>query len=182
MIALDHPWLAVGQRLAFRALLEAWAKPGTVTDLGGWSGGARAHLAILAGLCDAATTLHDAHGLLSDGDRSRLGARAAAGDDAAFVLADGTRDPARLVPSRGTLLAPERGATLVLDCAAVGEGPAQRLTGPGIESVAELRVLGIDPRWWSARPTWCAFPLGVDLILCDARRIACIPRSIAMEI
>lgn len=182
MIALDHPWVAVGQRRVFRVLLDAWARPGTVADLGEWSGGARARLAVLAGLCDAATTLHDTHGMLSDGDRSRLGARTAGVDIATFVLADGTRDPARLTPARGTLLAPERGATVVLDCQAVGEGPALRLTGPGIDGVGELRVLGIDPHWWIARSAWCAFPLGVDLILCDARRIACIPRSIAMEI
>lgn len=181
MIALDHPWTAEGQRLAFRAVLDAWSRPGTIADLGRWSGGGRARLAVLAGLCDAATTLHDTHGLLDDGDRSRLGAVAAVAATAAFVLADGTRDPDGLRPSRGTLLSPEQGATVVLDCQAVGEGPALRLSGPGVDGMQELRVLGVDPRWWTARSQWCAFPLGVDLILCDARRIACMPRSIAVE-
>ncbi len=181
MIDLDHPWTADGQRLAFRAVLEAWSRPGTVADVAAWCGGSRARTAVLAGLCDAATTLHDAHGLLGDGDRSRLGARSVVADSAAFILADGTRPPDGLAPACGSLLAPEQGATLVLDCQAVGEGPALRLRGPGIESSAELRVLGIDPRWWTARAAWCAFPLGVDLILCDARRIACIPRTVAVE-
>ncbi len=182
MIALDHPWTEAGQRHAFRAILDAWARPGTVADLGAWSGGARARLAALAGLCDAATTLHDAHGLLSDGDRSRLGARPADATTAAFVLADATRAPEALVPALGSLLAPELGATVVLDCPAVGEGAALRLSGPGIDETAELRVLGVDPRWWQARSGWCAFPLGVDLVLCDARRIACIPRSTVVEV
>ncbi|MBN8526701.1 MAG: phosphonate C-P lyase system protein PhnH, partial [Planctomycetes bacterium] len=66
--------------------------------------------------------------------------------------------------------------------AAGGQGPALRLTGPGIERCCELRALGIDPHWWPARAGWCAPPQGVDLILCDARRIACIPRSIAVEV
>lgn len=181
MIVLDHPWTADGQRLTFRAVLEAWSRPGTVADLAAWSGGSRARTVVLAGLCDAATTLHDAHGLLDDGDRSRLGARAAAAGSAAFILADGTRPPGDLAPACGSLLAPEQGATLVLDCQAVGEGPALRLSGPGIDGSAELRVLGLDPQWWTERAAWCAFPLGVDLILCDARRIACIPRTAAVE-
>ena len=181
MIVLDHPWTAEGQRLAFRAVLEAWSRPGTVAEVAAWSGGSRAAVVVLAGLCDAATTLHDAHGLLTEGDRSRLGSRSAAAAAAAFILADGTRPPDGLAPACGSLLAPEQGATLVLDCQAVGEGAAVRLGGPGIDGSAELRVLGLDPRWWAARAGWCAFPLGVDLILCDARRIACIPRTVAVE-
>jgi alpha-D-ribose 1-methylphosphonate 5-triphosphate synthase subunit PhnH len=181
MIVLDHPWTADGQRQAFRAVLEAWSRPGTIADLAAWSGGARARTVVLACLCDAATTLHDAHGLLADGDRSRLGARPAAAGGAGFLLVDGTRPPEGIDPARGSLLAPEQGATLVLDCQAVGEGPALRLRGPGIDDCGELRVLGVDPRWWAARAAWCAFPLGVDLIICDARRIACIPRSVAVE-
>lgn len=182
MIGLDHPWTTAGQRLAFRSIFEAWSRPGTVVDLAAWSGGGRACLTVLAGLCDAATTLHDAHGLCAEGDRSRLGAPAAGPGAAAFVLADGRRQPDGLAPSRGTLLAPEQGATLVLDCQAVGEGPAVRLSGPGVDGLRELRLLGLDPRWWTTRAAWCAFPLGVDLILCDARRVACIPRSTAVEI
>ena len=105
----------------------------------------------------------------------------AAAGEAAFVIADAHRAPG-VAPARGSLLAPELGATLVLECQAVGEGPALRLTGPGIERCCELRGLGIDPHWWPARAGWCAPPQGVDLILCDARRIACIPRSIAVEV
>lgn len=181
MIVLDHPWTADGQRFAFRAVLDAWSRPGTVADISPWSGGSRARLAVLAGLCDGATTLHDAHGLLAERDHSRLGAKPCAATGAAFILADGTRPPVDLAPARGSLLQPESGATVVLDCQAVGEGPPVRLSGPGVEVTAELRLLGVDPLWWTARAGWCAFPLGVDLILCDARRIACIPRSIAVE-
>jgi alpha-D-ribose 1-methylphosphonate 5-triphosphate synthase subunit PhnH len=181
MIVLGHPWTAAGQRQVFRAVLDAWSRPGTVAELSAWSDGSRAAVVALAGLCDAATTLHDAHGLLAEGDRSRLGAGSAAAGAAAFVLADGSRPPSGLAPACGSLLAPEQGATLVLDCQAVGEGPALRLRGPGIDGCAELHVLGLDPGWWTARVGWCAFPLGVDLILCDARRIACIPRTVAVE-
>jgi alpha-D-ribose 1-methylphosphonate 5-triphosphate synthase subunit PhnH len=181
MITLDHPWTAAGQRQAFRLLFDAWARPGTIAELAEWSGGSRARLTVLAALCDSATTVHDAHALLDDGDRSRLGAQQTAADAAAFILADATRVPDGLAPCRGELLTPERGATLVLDCQAVGEGPALRLSGPGVDGSAELRVLGVDPGWWQARAAWCAPPLGIDLILCDARRIACIPRSSVVE-
>lgn len=181
MIDLDHPWTSPGQRQAFRLLLETWSRPGTVADLGDWCGAARARTAVLAALADAATTLHDAHGLLAPGDLGRIGAAAVAAGEAAFVLADAARDPADLAPARGSLLQPERGATILLDCQAVGEGPALRLSGPGIDGSAELRLLGVHPAWWAARRRWCAFPVGVDLVLCDARRVACIPRSTTLE-
>jgi len=181
MIALDHPWLATGQRQAFRLLLEAWARPGTIADLGPWCGGGRARLAVLAALCDAASSLHDAHGQLTDGDRSRLGAVSADVGSAAFVLADAARGCEGVTPARGTLLTPERGATLLLDCQSVGEGPAQVLSGPGIDGRIDLHLLGVHPGWWTARAGWCAHPLGIDLIFCDARRIACIPRTSVAE-
>lgn len=182
MLGLDHPWTGASQRQVFRLLLEAWARPGSIADLGPWCGAARARVAVLAALADAATTLADPHGLLADGDRSRLGAVPAASGEAMFVVADAARPPGALAPARGTLLSPERGATLVLDCQAVGEGPAIRLAGPGIDGSGELRLLGADPGWWAARRAWCAAPLGVDLVLCDARRIACIPRTTTLEI
>jgi alpha-D-ribose 1-methylphosphonate 5-triphosphate synthase subunit PhnH len=181
MLGLDTPWTSDGQRQVFRLLLEAWARPGTIADLGPWCGNGRARLAVLAALSDAATTLADPHGLLADGDRSRLGSIPAEIGEAAFVIAEAVRPPGDLAPARGTLLNPERGATLVLDCQAVGEGSAIRLTGPGIDGSHELHLLGIDPAWWTARRSWCASPLGVELVLCDARRIACIPRSSHLE-
>ena len=182
MIALDHPWTEDGQRHAFRAILDAWARPGTIVSLAAWSNGARARLAVLATLCDAATSLHDLHGLLDAGDRSRLGAATAAAGNAAFVLAEAARAPGDFAPRLGGLLDPELGATLVLDCQAVGEGPALRLRGPGIDGTSELHVLGVDPGWWRARAAWCASPTGVDLVICDGQRVACIPRSTQVEV
>lgn len=181
MIRLDEPWLAEGQRLLFRALLDAWSRPGTVVDIGGRCGDGRARIAVLACLCDAGTSLHDLHSLLADADRSRLGAAAAGPGEAAFILADAGRPPAGLAPCRGTLLSPERGATLVLDCRSVGEGPGVRLAGPGIDGTVELHAGGVDPGWWTARSAWCAPPVGVDLLFCDARRVACVPRSARVE-
>jgi alpha-D-ribose 1-methylphosphonate 5-triphosphate synthase subunit PhnH len=179
MITLAAPWTATSQRRVFRALLDAQARPGSVHDLG--EAGARASLAVLATLCDGATTLADPHGLLSAADRSRLGAVPAEIASAMFVHAAAAQ-PIEDAPCRGDLLTPERGATVVLDCYAVGEGHAVRLSGPGVDGATELRVLGLDAWWIQARNAWCArFPLGVDLVLCDARRIAAIPRSIRCE-
>ncbi|MCS6969583.1 MAG: phosphonate C-P lyase system protein PhnH [Planctomycetota bacterium] len=176
MIAIDHPWRSDGQRQVFRRLLAAWAEPGSVADIAPWCGGAHASLAVLACLCDAATSFCDADQLLSPTDRSRLAARPAPAGEAAFILADAARPPA-WVPERGSLLAPERGATIVLRCQSLGEGAVVALRGPGIAERAALAVSGLHPAWWTARACWCAYPLGVDFVFCDATRLACVPRT-----
>lgn len=177
MIAIGHPWRADGQRRVFRLLLEAWAYPGTIVELAPWCGDSDAALAVLACLADAAAALCDAHGLLADADRSRLGAAPAPVHAAQFVLADAARPPDGLAPDCGSLLAPERGATLVLRCRELGAGATLALRGPGIAGTATLAVSGVHPAWWAARAAWCRFPLGVDLVLCAGTRLACLPRT-----
>jgi alpha-D-ribose 1-methylphosphonate 5-triphosphate synthase subunit PhnH len=177
MIALSTPWLPLAQRRVFRALLFAQAQPGTVHDLGADRGDAGAELAVLATLCDNACTLADHAGLLQPGDRSRLGALPAEVAVAGFVLTRGDAPPPSTVTC-GTAMAPERGATVIVRCTALGAGAALVLTGPGIADATTLRVAGIDPAWWPVRAHWCAQPpAGVDLILCAPQHIAAIPRS-----
>lgn len=178
MITLAEPWTAAAQGRVNRALLAALAHPGEVVDLGAAAGG-RAALAALATLADAAVALCDLHRLLDPAERSLLGAGEAAAAEAPFVLADGARAPAAgLRLNAGTQTRPEAGATLVLECVEVGAGPlALRLDGPGNADVRDLRLGGLDPAWLALREAHAGFPCGLDLVLADRRRIACIPRT-----
>ena len=181
MIALAKPWNPVEQRLAFRALMEAWARPGTIADLASWSAPDGAGLCVLATLCDQGTSLCDLHEQLSAGDRSRLGVSLrdpANAAEAAFILADGTREPGDLSPQRGTLLTPELGATVVLTGTHFNGGTELTLRGPGIATTCRLSIGGLHPGWLEARTRWCDFPLGVDLVLCSGSAVICLPRHV----
>ncbi len=182
MLNLESLWGEASQSRLHRSLIAALARPGDVVDAVSWLGGRRAWLGILATLADGGTTLHDLHGLIDDRDWAMLGANRAGWGDAAFVLADAARSPAGdLRLDRGSLLRPETGATLVLDCAQVGSGNDHAtLRGPGIDGQLSLRYAGVDAGWWRLREAHAGFPQGIDLVLCDARRIACIPRSTAL--
>ena len=178
---LAAPWEEHGQRLLFRALIDAWAHPGRIIDVSPWCGDGPALVAVLATLCDAAASLCDVHGTIAPADRSRLGALPADPALAMFVVAEAGRPVDGLRPQVGTLLEPQRGATLVLTCQALGTGDAVRLCGPGVAGTETVTFTGVDASWWSARTTWCAFPCGVDLVLCDRQQVVCIPRSTLVE-
>src|SRR4030065_127577 len=61
---------------------------------------------------------------------------------------------------------------------AVGGGPRQRWSGAEIDGDSALAVSGLHPGWIDARADWvAAFPLGVDVILCDGARFAAPPRT-----
>ncbi|MCF3630949.1 phosphonate C-P lyase system protein PhnH [Thalassospiraceae bacterium LMO-SO8] len=114
--------------------------------------------------------------------------RAAGPDQADFVLiADGLTLPALDGFRQGTDEAPENSATLIVQVADLaaglpgGEG-VWRLTGPGIDGDAGLRIAGL-PEGIVEQLGRNAdrFPRGVDLILCGGRRIAALPRTTRVE-
>jgi alpha-D-ribose 1-methylphosphonate 5-triphosphate synthase subunit PhnH len=82
----------------------------------------------------------------------------------------------------GTDEEPERGATLILEVAALEEAGGWRLRGPGIRDEHRLRVTGAPqgfiPEWGRNH---ARFPCGVDVILCAGTRIAALPRSLRIE-
>lgn len=173
---------AVQQRV-YRRLLTAMAYAGRIEDLDPVIGDERAALAVLATLVDHAIGLADPQDLLKTDERRFLGTRDATPEEADFVLLDGRRPPPTgFEPRLGTIPCPDRSTTLVLEVGRLGAGEPLRLTGPGIADRLELRVDHLDQAWLAARTAWCvAFPLGVDLILCDAARIACLPRTTRIE-
>lgn len=168
-------WQAHAQQRLFRRLLDAVAYPGRLFDAPG--SGTTARLAILATLLDAEVNLADPHGLIAPEDGLQLMATAAAPEQARFVVADAARAP-DFTPALGSLESPEFGATLVLEVQQLGAGTTLLLTGPGIASQNQLAVQGLNPAWIAQRADWVsAYPLGVDIILCDATHFAALPRT-----
>lgn len=114
--------------------------------------------------------------------------RAVEPDQADFVLiADGRALPALDTFRLGTDEAPETSATVIVqvaDLAAASPGAdgAWRLTGPGIDGAAGLRVAGLpDGIVDDLARNADRFPRGIDLILCAGRRIAALPRTTRVE-
>lgn len=167
----------------FRAVLEAMSRPGRIQALVPPPelppGLSPAAAAVLLTLVDAATPLR-----LAAGPEAERWVRFHCGcplvlDGAAFVL-----DPATdlLALEAGTEEEPERGATLVLEVAALDAGSGWRLTGPGIATEHRLRVEGAPPGFVAAwARSRARFPRGVDVILCAGTRIAALPRSVRIE-
>ncbi|MCC6574936.1 MAG: phosphonate C-P lyase system protein PhnH [Planctomycetes bacterium] len=168
------------QQQAYRRLLQAMSRPGSVQTLPGTS----AWLCVLATLCDATVSLADIHERLGAADWPFLQARRANPAQADFVLADGALEPpAGLAPRLGILASPETGATVVLICPSVGDkGLLLELSGPGIESTARLR-LAVAQQWLARREQWnAAFPLGVDFIIADESRLVGLPRTTKVKV
>ena len=169
---------------AFRAVLEATSRPGRVLRAGaGLKPPAplnQAAAAVLLALADADTPLWlDAGADAEAWLRFHCGAPVVAeAGAAAFVLATGT-PPALAALDHGTEEEPQRGATLVVQVAALEEGQGWRLTGPGIEREHRLRVTGAPEGFlaaWAANRK--AFPCGVDLVFCAGDRLAALPRTV----
>src|SRR4030065_266286 len=168
-------WQAHTQQRLFRRLLDAFAYPGRLFDAA--DSGTNARLAILATLLDAEVDLADPHELVTHEDWLRLMAAVAAPEQGRFVVADAAPAP-DFTPAFGSLESPEFGATLVLEVQQLGAGTPLLLTGPGIASQTRLAVQGLHPAWIEQRAVWVsAYPLGVGIILCDARHFAALPRT-----
>ncbi|MBR0658024.1 phosphonate C-P lyase system protein PhnH [Neoroseomonas oryzicola] len=170
----------------FRAVLEAMSRPGRIQRAGT---GLRppapmmpAAAAVLLALADSGTTLWQDAGTDAEAWlRFHCGAPfAAMPAEAAFVLATGA-PPVIADLNAGSEEEPERGATLIVQVAALEEGAGWRLSGPGIEREHRLAVTGLPSDFVAA---WARnrgrFPRGVDVILCAGERIAALPRTVAI--
>lgn len=184
---IDLPGFAdpvAGAQGCFRAVLEAMSRPGRVTAAGE---GLDAPAPLAASAAAVLLTLADAETKLA-----LQGDCAAARDWAVFhcgapvVEAPGAADfvVATVMPDLATLAsgsdeAPQEGATLVLQVAALGRGRRLVLAGPGLKAPTVLEVEGL-PEDFLAR--WARnhalFPRGIDLILCAGDRLAALPRSV----
>lgn len=170
----------------FRAVLEAMSRPGRVVQAGSAlrppAPLAPAAAAVLLALADADTPLWSDAGADAEAWlRFHCGAPfVAAPGEAAFVLASGS-PPALAALDAGTEEQPQRGATLVVQVAALEQGAGWRLTGPGIEHAHRLSVTGAPDGFIAAwAQNRARFPRGVDVVFCAGDRLAALPRTVAI--
>ena len=168
---------------AFREVLEAMARPGTIRRVTGaappapLSGAAGV---VLLTLCDGTTPLHLAGSVdrpsLRDWVAFHIGAPLVAAEDAAFALGR-WEDLQPVTRFRiGQPDYPDRSATLIVEVDRLtNHGPS--LTGPGIETATWLNL----PETAAFRANRALFPLGFDTIFTAGDRIAGLPRSTRVE-
>ncbi|EMS81672.1 phosphonate C-P lyase system protein PhnH [Desulfotignum phosphitoxidans] len=83
----------------------------------------------------------------------------------------------------GTVIAPDRSTTLVIQTNSMTEGNQLRLTGPGIPKQTGLSFTGIAPDFWGHRTLINqSFPVGIDMIFVHKNRFCALPRTVHTEI
>lgn len=168
---------------AFRAALEAMARPGTIHTVAGAQPPAPLSVAagvLLLTLCDPETPLYLAGALDRADLRQWLGFHTGAPLVGAAEAMFAVGPWADLMPldryAIGTPDYPDRSATLIVEMPALTTAGAV-LTGPGIR---ERATLGLPDGAAMARNA-ALFPLGLDFYLCTGDRLAALPRSTRIE-
>ena len=172
-----HPPSEAAQ--AFRRIMEAMARPGTIHSVTGAAPPAPlspASSAALLVLCDPDTPLHLAGAAdcpaVRDWVAFHTGAPIAAPGDCLFAL--GRWDelaPLDAYPT-GRADYPDRSATLIVEMDRLEEEGA-RLRGPGIETRAHLSL----PETGAFRANAALYPMGLDFLFTCGDRVAALPRS-----
>lgn len=188
---------------AFRCVLDAFAHPGTVHRLAPAPENPASPVALDASLelvvrlfVDQAVTFCVAD---SESDAvaayltSETHARRVSLRDADFVVVPARADAQTVYEAvaeacRGTLVSPEKGATVLVGCARLADAPESgevsqpavhvvALQGPGVERENRFAVDRVD--WLRARDArGDEFPCGIEIVLVDPEgRIAAVPRS-----
>ena len=171
----------------FRAVLDAMARPGSVHPAGGTLvapaplGSAAA--AVVLALVDGETSIFIDPAFADAADWVRFHCGAAPTPNASiagFVLVADLPDLGSL--ARGSDEGPEESATVIVEVAALGEGAAFTLMGPGLQHPTQLQVAGLPADFaacWAENHK--LFPRGIDLILCAGNRLVALPRSLAIS-
>ena len=164
---------------AFRAAMNAMARPGRIEAIAGGQGPApmsAAAATLILTLCDPETPLHLAGSLDNEAVRAWItfhtGAPLVGAGEAVFAL--GHWDD--LMPidrfAIGTSEYPDRSATLIVECDDL-RAEGTQLRGPGIKDVAALSLP--DPDVF--RANHALFPLGRDFFFTSGSDLAALPRS-----
>ncbi|GAA1694216.1 phosphonate C-P lyase system protein PhnH [Streptomyces yatensis] len=175
----------------FRAVLDALARPGTVTRFPADAPGAvpPALLPVLA-LADLGTGVR----VLEDEGSHRWSDVVSVATNAPAVPLEEARLAAAVRPvtaeeirrlARGTADAPEDGAVLCLPVAALEGGPSTwRLSGPGVPGERDIAPQGVPDGFVAARAEAVGgFPAGADLLLATPDgRVMGLPRSTTVTI
>nr|WP_047578425.1 phosphonate C-P lyase system protein PhnH [Methylobacterium sp. ZNC0032] len=177
---------------AFRALLAALSEPGTLQQVAGEitppEGLASATATALLTLADYETPVWLPEALRNGpaGAWLRFHCAAAFVDDpaeAAFAVIDGEADEPKLSAfNLGTDQFPDRSTTVVVQVAALENGPALTLAGPGILGSRNIAPLGLRPGFIDElRENGALYPLGVDVLLAHGEGLIGLPRSTQVE-
>ena len=163
---------------AFRSVIEAMARPGTIQDIHGAAPPAPlspAMGAVLLTLCDTETPVYLAGDMDCEAARAWLSFHTGAPfvGPAHCMFAVGKWDtlaPLAVYPI-GTSEYPDRSATLIVECSELAAGAT--LTGPGIKDQATLSLPEVE----AFQVNRTLFPLGLDFIFTCGERLAALPRS-----
>lgn len=170
---------AIESAQAFRSVMEAMARPGTIQDIQGAAPPAPLSVAagsVLLTLCDTDTPVYLAGEADHDDVRAWLafhtGAPLTGPSHAMFAVGDWEA----LMPLSGYPIGtpeyPDRSTTLIVECAEL-EAVGATLRGPGIKSEATLSL----PEAKAFKGNRALFPLGLDFIFTCGDRLAALPRS-----
>jgi alpha-D-ribose 1-methylphosphonate 5-triphosphate synthase subunit PhnH len=190
VLAPAFPESVLASQSVFRAVMDAFARPGEIKPLPPAPNPpaplSATAAAVAATLLDYETPVWLDHHLSRAPDvaewlRFHTGVRVT-GDPglAAFALiADVTRAPPFDAFCLGTAEYPDRSTTLVLEVQAFGQGRRLSLSGPGIADVVSFAAaplpLDLGERLLANR---ALFPRGVDLILVAPDAVVALPRSV----
>lgn len=173
----------------FRALMEAFAEPGTVAEFGARIAAPRplvpAAAAILAALADGDTPVwmaesHDGSEAAARWLRFQTGAPVTADPaEAAFALLVQGDDATRWSRfPRGTPDYPDRSAMLLLPVSSFAGGAPLVLAGPGISTERRIAAIGLPAGFVDVlAENRAGFPLGIDLVLVCGTSALALPRS-----
>lgn len=169
---------------AFRAALDAMARPGRIVEIAGPSGTglSPAAAALVLTLADRGTGIWLAPALDTPGLRGWItfhtGAGFTAPEGATFALGPWEEIEAILprLPA-GQPDYPDRSATLIVERESLSQTGA-RLTGPGIRDSARLSLP--DSPAFAANAA--AFPCGLDFFFTCGGRLAALPRTTRVEV
>ena len=173
----DDP--AIRAAHAFRSVMEAMARPGTVQEISGAEPPAplsKAAGSVLLTLCDTDTPVYLAGDADNEATRAWLsfhtGAPLTGPSHCMFAVGTWTAlGPLSSYPI-GTSEYPDRSATLIVESPELSEIGAT-LRGPGIKSQAALSL----PEISAFQSNTALFPLGLDFVFTSGSQLAALPRS-----
>ncbi|MES2584071.1 MAG: phosphonate C-P lyase system protein PhnH [Pseudomonadota bacterium] len=185
LLAPGLPDVVHGSQQAFRAVLDALARPGTVCVIGDGLpgvalGGAMARL--LLSLTDDETPVwwRRADPTVQRWLQFHTGAGVAANPGAAsFAVIHDLDAPFDLADfAMGSAESPEFSTTLMVELPALHGGPELEWRGPGIEVVQRVGLCGVPQHFWSQwQANHAAFPAGVDLVFTCGDKALGLPRT-----
>ncbi len=164
---------------AFRAAMQAMARPGTIVETAGTTPPAPLSVAagtLLLTLCDPETGIYLAGDHDCDAVRGWItfhcGAPFTTAESCDFAV--GTWEDLRPLDRFriGTAQYPDRSATLIVEMPDLAASGVQ-LSGPGICDVAYLSL----PETRAFQQNAARYPLGWDAVFCAGHRLAALPRS-----